>query len=325
MVVYIDLIFLTNLLIDWVLLFLTAWMQRKKPKWWRMIISAVIGALYVVMMFVPELTFLYTFLIKFGLSLLMIWTAFGFHSLQTFMKTLGAFYVINFVAAGGILGVHYLLQSSGDLFNGILFTTTGGISFELQVGFWFMFIVFFGVLFIFRAVQFSKRKADQMSVFFGEVTVRIGDAEVSCTGLVDTGNQLTDPLTRTPVMVMEATLWEAYLPEAWKGKISQVSADTLVMELTEGFEWQDRLRLVPYRGINKGTSFMLALKPDTVMIKMNGTCYTPNRTLIGLDGGTLSSEGKYRAIIHPDYVQEAAPAPIIKPSAGQSEKPLNVV
>ncbi|MCM3126267.1 MULTISPECIES: sigma-E processing peptidase SpoIIGA [unclassified Paenibacillus] len=321
MVVYIDLIFLTNLLIDWVLLFLTAWMQRQRPKWWRMVIAAVIGALYVVMMFVPELTFLYTFLIKFGLSLLMIWTSFGFHSLQSFMKTIGSFYVINFVAAGGILGLHYLLQSSGELFNGILFTTTGGVSFELQIGFWFMFIVFFCVLFIFRAVHKSKKKADQMTVFFGEVNVRIGEVEVSCTGLVDTGNQLTDPLTRTPVMVMEATLWDSYLPETWKGRISQVPADQLVMELGDGFEWQDRLRLIPFRGINKGTSFMLAIKPDSVMIKMNGTCYTPARTLIGLDGGTLSSEGKYRAIIHPEYVQD----PIVKPSSSQTEKPLNVV
>ncbi|MEF3354219.1 sigma-E processing peptidase SpoIIGA [Paenibacillus sp. GYB006] len=322
MVVYIDLIFLTNLLIDWVLLFLTAWMQKKKPKWWRMIISSIIGALYVVMMFVPELTFLYTFLIKFTLSLFMIWTAFGFHSLQAFTKTIGTFYVVNFVAAGGVLGVHYMLQSSADLFNGILFTTTGGVSFELQVGFWFVFITFFAVLLVFKGVQSSKRKTEQMSVFFGDIIVEIGGVEVTCTGLVDTGNQLTDPLTRTPVTVMEASLWESYLPPSWKGRISEVSADTLIMELEEEFIWQDRLRLIPYRGINKGTSFMLALKPDSVKVMMNGTCYTPRRTLIGLDGGKLSSEGKYQAIIHPEYVQEPA---VVKTTAGQTEKPLNVV
>lgn len=285
-----------------------------------MLISSVIGALYVVMMFVPELTFLYTFLIKFTLSLFMIWTAFGFHSLQSFARTIGTFYVINFVAAGGILGVHYLLQSSADLFNGILFTTTGGVSFELQVGFWFMFITFFAILFVFKAVQSSKRKADQMSVFFGEIVVEIDGVEVSCRGLVDTGNQLTDPLTRIPVTVMEASLWEAHLPPSWKGKISEVPADTLIMELDEEFIWQDRLRLIPYRGINKGTSFMLALKPDTVKVKMNGTCYTPRRTLIGLDGGKLSSEGKYQAIIHPEYVQEE-----VITTSGQIENPLNVV
>ncbi|MFD1904855.1 sigma-E processing peptidase SpoIIGA [Paenibacillus rhizoplanae] len=43
-------------------------MVKHKVIWWRLTLSALTGALYVVMMFVPELSFLYTFLIKFGLS-----------------------------------------------------------------------------------------------------------------------------------------------------------------------------------------------------------------------------------------------------------------
>ncbi len=197
--------------------------------------------------------------------------------------------------------MHYFLQNTGELFNGIWYTASGGMSFELKIAFWFILCTFGGVMLFFRIVQSSKQRTERMSDFLGQVQVWIGQDHIECTGLLDTGNQLYDPLTRTPVMVMEAALWESYLPASWLQKCSEGNADQLVMDLgEEPFSWQDRVRLVPYRGINKSHSFMLALKPDRVEVVMNGIHFVHHRVLIGLDGGKLSAEGKYRAIIHPD-------------------------
>lgn len=324
MVVYIDLIFMTNLLIDGTLLWLTSWMRKIKTPWWRISLSATLGALYVIMMFVPELTFMYTFLIKFGLSLVMLWIAFGFGSLQHYMRNMGAFYIINFAAAGGIIGIHYLLQNSGDLWSGIWFTTSGGLSFELKIGFWFTVIVFIIVILLFKIVQSSKRKLDSRHVYFADVKVNIGGEYVECTGLLDTGNQLCDPLTRIPVMVMEVSLWKDYLPASWIDKLAEGEADKLVMELgaESNFAWQDRLRLVPYRGVNRGAAFMLALKPDSVEICMDGNLSITTRVLIGLDGGTLSAEKAYRAIIHPDLIHEGNPTTTTTTAQDQVTTPI---
>ncbi|MFD1772971.1 sigma-E processing peptidase SpoIIGA [Paenibacillus rhizophilus] len=304
MVVYIDLIFAANLLIDAVLLWLTGWMIKVRTKWWRLWLSALVGATYVVMMFVPELSFMYTFLIKFGLSVIMIWVAFGFSSLQGFFRSIGAFYIINFAAAGGILGIHYLLQSSGDIWNGILYTAAGGYAYRLKIGFWFVLFILLPVLGCYKAVHSSRLRREKLEAYIGTVQVEIEGVTVTCSGLLDTGNRLYDPLTKTPVMVMEASLWEDYLPESWKGRLSQEGADQLLLE-TDGqsFVWQDRLRLVPYRGVNRGASFMLALKPDHVAVTLGEETTEHRKVLIGLDGGTLSGDGAYRAIIHPDLAQ----------------------
>lgn len=304
MVVYIDLIFAANLLIDGILLWLTGWLVKLKVSWWRLALSALVGALYVVMMFVPELSFLYTFLIKFGLSVVMLWIAFGFRSLQSYLRVLGAFYIINFAAAGGIVGIHYLLQSSGDIWNGILFTSSGGQAYRMKIGFWFVLAVLPLVLLLFKLFHSSRVRREQLESYIGEVTVEIDGVTVVCPGLLDTGNRLSDPLTRIPVMVMEASLWEGHLPASWKGRLTQTSADTLLLE-TDGqsFALQDRMRLVPYRGINRGSSFMLALKPDLVKIQLGEETFYSKRVLIGLDGGTLSGDGAYRAVIHPDLAQ----------------------
>ena len=304
MIVYIDLIFITNLVMDGILLLSTAWMRKLKPKWWRICISAVIGALYCLMMFIPALSFMYTFLIKLLFSILMVWIGFGFGSLQNYLRNIAAFYVVNFVAAGGILGIHYLFQNRSELWKGIMFTQSGGLSFELKVGSLFTFVTFFIVILWFRMVQNSRQRQERIATYIGTVTVRMEDHIITCQGLVDTGNHLTDPLTRMPVMVMEASLWDEHLPVYWKEKLA-LGADNLIMELgdDDSFPWRDRLRLVPYRGINRGSQFMLALKPDQVEVSLEGSQFMTNRILIGLDGGCLSSEGAYRAIIHPAILE----------------------
>jgi stage II sporulation protein GA (sporulation sigma-E factor processing peptidase) len=72
---------------------------------------------------------------------------------------------------------------------------------------------------------------------------------------------------------------------------------------TEPFVWQDRLRLVPYRGVNRSTQFMLAIKPDRVVITLGEKQYESLKVLIGLDSGKLSSDNAYQAIIHPNLLQ----------------------
>lgn len=313
LVVYIDLIFAMNLLIDASLLLVTAWMRKQKIIIWRIAVSAAVGAMYVVMMFLPELTFMYTFLVKFLFSVVMLWIAFGFGSLQNYLRNMGAFYIVNFTAAGGILGVHYLLQDAGEIWSGIWYSASGGLGFSLKIGSLFTFVCFFAVLLWFKRVMAARRRQEKISSFFAEVEVRVGDSAVSCVGLIDTGNQLSDPLSRLPVMVMEASLWEKVLPPSYRGKLVNENADNLILEWTEAedFPWPERLRLVPYRGINKGTQFMLALKPDEVTVKLEGREHRSTKVLIGLDGGRLSAEGTYRAIVHPALVEgtESAQTP----------------
>jgi stage II sporulation protein GA (sporulation sigma-E factor processing peptidase) len=103
---------------------------------------------------------------------------------------------------------------------------------------------------------------------------------------------------------MEASEWKDQLPESWMKRIREAQVEQIVTALgTDEFVWQDRLRLVPYRGVNKGTQFMLALKPDKVVITHNNATIESQKVLIGLDGGKLCSDGSYQAIIHPLLVE----------------------
>ncbi|MBD2861826.1 MULTISPECIES: sigma-E processing peptidase SpoIIGA [Paenibacillus] len=307
MVVYLDLIFLVNFLIDGAILLAAARIRHIRPSWWRIAASSAFGASYVVMMMVPSLSFMFTIVLKCLFSSAMIVIAFGFGGLQTFLRNMGAFYVVSFAVAGGMFGIYYFLQSPGEVMNGILVTRSGGLAHRVNIGFLFVALTFIPLLWLFRAVFFGAKRRREMTQYLAKVKIRIDDYESVCTGLIDTGNQLYDPLTRTPVMVIEATQWSDMLPESWMARIRQSEVDQLVAGIgSDSFVWQDRLRLIPYRGVNRGTQFMLALKPDKVVIVHNETEIVNERVLVGLDGGKLCADGSYQAIIHPTLVQMEA-------------------
>ncbi|WP_127579643.1 sigma-E processing peptidase SpoIIGA [Paenibacillus koleovorans] len=304
MVVYLDLIFLINLFVDGVILYMTAWTRKLPVKLWRLGLSAALGASYVLLMWIPSLSFMFTIAAKCLLSVVMLVLAFGFGSMQAFLRNIGTFYLINFAVAGGIFALYYFTQTSSEVMNGILVTRTGGIGYTMQIGFWFTAIGLTFMIWFYRTVFTSMRRRQAMTQYLAQVRIQIGEFESQCTGLLDTGNQLYDPLTRTPVMVLEADQWRELLPPEWMKRIRQSEVDQLIASIDEGeWEWQDRLRLVPYRGVNRGTQFMLAVKPDKVVVSYSDNEIVNSKVLVGLDGGKLSADGSYQAILHPTLVQ----------------------
>ncbi|WP_138751913.1 sigma-E processing peptidase SpoIIGA [Paenibacillus sinopodophylli] len=305
MAIYVDVMFLRELLVDGAILLTSAWARNLKPKPWRVLVASAVGACYVVFMLFPQLSFLFTLGVKVGISLFMVWIAFGFASIQHYLRNVAAFYAVNFVAAGAVLGLYYLfMQGSGEVWRTITFVN-GSMRVELKMGLFYLIAAFCIGLYLYRSVLTQKRERELVQTHLAEVKVLIGERNYVCTGLIDTGNQLYDPLTRTPVMVMEASLWQDDLPESWLNSIRDAQVDRLVAGMDDQiFVWQDRLRLVPFRGVNRGSQFMLAIKPDAVEITREGQVFETRKVLIGLDGGKLTSDGAYRAIIHPSMVQQ---------------------
>ncbi|QGQ95784.1 sigma-E processing peptidase SpoIIGA [Paenibacillus psychroresistens] len=304
MIVYVDLIFFMNFVIDGVLLLATGWTRKIKMKGWRIAAGAGIGALYVIMMLFPETSILFTFIFKFIFSVFMILVSFGFGQIQRFFRTLGVFYLVNFVAAGGILGIHYLLLSSGDVMNGIWYTHTGGLSFHVKLSMGFVLIALLLVVWFYLRVTRTSQRQMEVSQWITDLRIQLDEVEFTCKGLIDTGNRLYDPLTNMPVMVVEVGLLHDYLPEVWIKRIQNAEVEQIFMELDKvDFKGQERIRLVPFRGINKGGQFMLAIKPDQVMVRNNEQWITTNKVLVGMDGGKLSSDGAYQAILHPKLIE----------------------
>ena len=306
MVVYLDLIFLTNLCFDTAIVMMTAKLRGLKLSRKRTALAVLLGASYVLLMFQPAFALLYTVVAKLIFSLFVVYVAFGFGSLQMYIRTVGVFYLVHFAAAGAVFAVHFFLLSSGDVMNRLLLQPSGSIAFAIDSGLWLSVPVFFLALLFLRSVFVSKGREDALAAQLASVQVTIGDVVVSCNGMIDTGNRLYDPISRAPVLVMELALWQQYLPRGWMPYIKGNEVDRLFAdEAYESFQWGDRLRLIPYRGVNASSRFMLAIKPDNVIINSGDDTVETSKVLVAIDGGTLAAGGAYQAIIHPVLITSA--------------------
>ncbi|XID95317.1 sigma-E processing peptidase SpoIIGA [Paenibacillaceae bacterium WGS1546] len=308
MIVYIDLVFLTNLAVDGTVLLATAKARRFRPSRKRVLFSALLGALYAAAMFWARIPYLYSFGGKLFVSLLMVLIAFGYGGPLKLGRNFAAFYAINFATLGGVIGLSSLLKSFDSPWGGARLTPDGGILLEWQMQLGLFVIAFALSAWLFRNASETERNSRDTERLLWDVEIRIGDGSWKVKALLDTGNRLYDPLTRTPVMVMEAGVWKDRLPDGWSDRLQSESPDRLISELDDQEpmeeDWRSRLRLVPYRSVGGGSRLMLAVKPDAVLLhRGEQPPIQVNRVLIGLDGGTLSSEGTYRAIVHPDMAQ----------------------
>jgi stage II sporulation protein GA (sporulation sigma-E factor processing peptidase) len=301
--VYFDLIWLFNFSLDFLLIWLTASLLRLRLKKRRTVLAAALGASYAVFIFFPGLGILYTHIVKFIFAIGMIAIAFGYRDLQSYVRSLATFYLVSFVAGGGIFAIHYYYLSSSEIVSGIVVTRSGGTGVHILGS--VVVVGFVLMLWFSRHTFASVEKRKQLEVLLAHVHIELLGNRIECLGLVDTGNQLSDPITRTPVMILETSQLSHCLPKHLLDMIQSPDMDQFYSGISEWdgeIEWQHRLRLIPYRGVNKAMQFMVALKPDKVIIQQDQMIWELTRVLIGLDGGTLSKDGDYHAIIHPSLM-----------------------
>ncbi|GAA0364716.1 hypothetical protein GCM10008968_20630 [Bacillus horti] len=201
------------------------------------------------------------------------------------------------------MGLHFFFQSQHEVMNGILQTQSSGYGDPIS----WLFVVggFIGMFWFSRSrwhqIEVTKRSVQELV----EVEVSFGGHQIHCQGLVDTGNQLRDPVTKAPVMMLEQSCFEHVLPELLaKQLLDQDMMQGFNMEAVQEYEeWTTRIRVIPYRGVRQGMQLMYALKPDYVKIILNQESYISSQVLIGLNQQSLSREGLFQAVVHPDLLQ----------------------
>lgn len=130
----------------------------------------------------------------------------------------------------------------------------------------------------------------------GELTrvrLTLGERQVELTGLVDTGNTLTDPATGRPVLVAEADSLEELLPPG-SGPVRQ-SCGTR-RGCWSGWRtgpWRLRFRLLPYRAVGVERGLLLALRMDRVQVGEEDR----GPMLAALSPTPVSDGGAYRVLV----------------------------
>jgi len=207
-IVYIDMLFLLNFLMDSVTLYATALFLKKSLAVWRMTLSAAIAALYSCVMFFPQLSFMYSLFLKVVFLFAISTIAFPSRIPAVILKNGVVFFGVNTVF-GGILLTLIFATDFGRILgaavsNGEIYLN---ISFELLI---ISTLLAYTVVYI---ISYIKKQNIQNTKVTARLTIYFADKEVTISALCDTGCTLCDPISGAPAVVISPKIARELLPQ----------------------------------------------------------------------------------------------------------------
>lgn len=298
MTLYIDVIWFMNLCIDYLLLALTAIVLKRRFQHVRMILAAFFASLIVFFLFTSAASLFYQPWMKLLYSAVIVFIAFGFKRLSFYLQGLLMFYFVTFMTGGGLFALHYFWQTDLDILQGMTATNRGYFGSGIS---WVFVLIGFPLIWWFskkrfETIEWKQVQYDQLV----DVDITVAGYTFRTRGLIDSGNQLVEPLTKKPVMIIEARLLYPFFKR---------EAVDHIMTLHEGMSDEhaderlvERASIIPYRVIGQSSPFLSGIRPDQIVIYHLEKRYETANVILGLQERELSPDGAFKSIVHPKLV-----------------------
>ncbi len=281
-VVYVDSLFLLNLIVNYLLLLATGKLAAEWLRRWRLLAGAAAGALYAAAVFFPGMGFLLHPFCKGAVAVGMVLIAYG--GSRRLLRLLLIFFGVSAAFGGGVLAI--------ELFGGRGLTLENGIYYSMMD----VKLLLVSAAACYLVLSLVFRRLGQHGGKRGELlpaTIRLLGKSVQLTALVDTGNTLTDPMNGRPIMVAEGErLATLFSPEEFPARGELLSPVTAMERLSRG-SLRGRLRLVPYQTVGVECGLLLAVRTDRVCVA-GKDC---EGLLVALSPNKLSDGGAYSALV----------------------------
>ena len=247
-VIYIDILLVINLTVDYLVIFGTARLAGIRFSRIRGLAGALLGSVYsVIILFdFPKAIFIFS---KIAVSVLIVQISFGKRKISELLKILLVFYICGFIFSGFMMLVNNIVHADS------FFIKSGVVYFEFSaVG-----IVISGTL-AFLLTEILRRifrRGEPESSFIAKIYY--GGKVAVLKGFTDTGNNLSEPISGTPVAVTTATSVEKILPQKMLSALKKTDLST-----------EYGLRIVPCKSVS-GSVLISAFRPDrTVVLNEKG-------------------------------------------------------
>ena len=220
----------------------------------------------------------------------MVYIAFNSNTLKEFAKQLLIFYMTSFVFGGAAIALIYFIKpQEAQMKNGFYL---GGYSLKavLLGG-----IVGFSIIII--AFKSIKSKISSNDIFY-DIEIYIENQKIEAKAMIDTGNMLKEPITNTPVIVVEHTLLYDVIPKEILNNIDEILSGNLeILENEIKEKYVTKMRFIPFSSIGKANGMLLGIKADKLIIKNEEETKEKEKIILAIYNKSLTKRGEYRALL----------------------------
>lgn len=295
MTIYIDIVLVENIIMNFIILFATAIILKIKIKYIRIFVASLLGAVYSVIAYMGILKLYSNIIMKILLSILIVYIAFNPQSIKKMWKNLVIFYLTSFVFGGVAFALIYILKPQDILMKNGLFLGTYPLKTVLLGAIISLLVILVG----FKIVKGKFSKKDM----FCDLEIKINNKIVKTTAMIDTGNCLKEPISNIPVIVLEHTLLYECIPKQILNNLEKIIGggfEEIPQEIKE--KYISKLKLIPYSSLGKQNGMLLGIKPEYVKISAEEKEKKIN-VIIGMYNKSLTKRGEYRALIGVECIE----------------------
>ena len=294
MTIYIDVVLIENIIMNYIIIFATGIIVRKKLNRIRMILASVIGAIYTVVAYITKLEVYSNIILKFLLSVIIVYISYNPQTMRKMWKDLLFFYMISFLFGGVAFALIYVIKPQDILMKNGMFLGT----YPLKTICISAIVAYIIILCGRRIVKGITEKKN----LYCEIEIYMNKKKIKTSAMIDTGNLLKEPISNTPVIVVERSILYDVLPKEILNNIEKILGgdfEKIPKEIQN--EYRARLRLIPFSSLGKENGMLLGIKPEYVEIirEEEGEIEKEKKEdiIIGIYNKSLTKKGEYRALV----------------------------
>ena len=291
MTIYVDVVLIENLIMNYIILFATDIILKNKSKFWRLLLASLIGAIYTVISYISNFKIYSSMILKMILSIIIVYVAFNPQNMKKMWKTLLIFYLTSLVFGGAAFALIYIVKPQETFLKNGLFLGT----YSLKTILLSAIVAFLIIIGAFTVVKNKISKRDM----FCDIKIKLNNKEIEAKAMLDTGNLLKEPITNIPVIVVEHTLLYECIPKQILNNIDDILGgdfSKIPDEIKQ--KYMIKLKFIPFSSLGKQNGMLLGLKADYVIIKNeNDEEKKVNEIIIGIYNKSLTKRGEYRALM----------------------------
>ena len=290
MTIYIDVVLIENIIMNFIILLATGLILKEKIKTIRLFLASLLGAIYSLISYMSILEIYSSFILKIILSVLIIYIAFNPQNIKKMWKDIIIFYLTSFVFGGAAFALIYIVKPQEILMKNGLFLGT----YPLKTIILGAIIAFVIIITAFTIVKTKITKKDM----FCEIEIKLNNKKIQTTAMIDTGNLLKEPISQTPVIVVEHTLLYECMPKEILNNLEQILGgdfSNISDEIKE--KYISKLKLIPFTSLGKQNGMLIGIKAEYLKIKQEEKEELKENIIVGIYNKSLTKRGEYRALI----------------------------
>ncbi len=278
-VVYIDLLFLINFMLDAAVLYCTSLFLKRTISFLRLCLTAAILALYSTVMFFPQVRPLYSLAGKILILLISVRLAFPVRNFFILLKNTAVFFSINAIVGG----VMYALIFTTDFGTKVgAAVSNGEIYLNISASTIFLSsIPAFSAAFV---ISHIRKQHEKLAVRLSSIKIEFNNKVLSCNAFADTGCNLCEPISGRAAVIISQSFAKRLL-----GCVDFSSNNTLP---------PDKFCILPYTTIGEKSGVLSGFYPDSIEIDD-----IPVHAVLAIAKQQLCPNRQYDAIYNPDILE----------------------